>query len=180
MSAVRLRQRPPSFGVVVQLVRIPACHAGGRGFESRPLRQHKKPVAWTGFFAFPFPDSTRNKEYTHATARAATQEPSCTLCIQRPHRHCGPLFTASRTFTLTASDEQSPATIRSGATPGKKVQASRPASSRAHDTLAPFTKETPPEQPVVHGAGHRTRRNDFLGAYTFHPGGIARKNTACP
>ena len=28
-------------GVVVQLVRIPACHAGGRGFEPRPLRQHK-------------------------------------------------------------------------------------------------------------------------------------------
>ena len=26
-------------GVVVQLVRIPACHAGGREFESRPYRR---------------------------------------------------------------------------------------------------------------------------------------------
>ena len=30
------------FGAVVQLVRIPACHAGGRGFESRPLRHFFK------------------------------------------------------------------------------------------------------------------------------------------
>jgi hypothetical protein len=39
-------------GVVVQLVRIPACHAGGRGFESRPLRQSfEKPLS-RGFFVF--------------------------------------------------------------------------------------------------------------------------------
>ena len=34
-----------NFGAVVQLVRISACHAGGRGFESRPLR-HLHAVAF--------------------------------------------------------------------------------------------------------------------------------------
>ena len=38
-------------GAVVQLVRIPACHAGGRGFEPRPLRQIKNPEpSGSGFF----------------------------------------------------------------------------------------------------------------------------------
>ncbi|MCW3094038.1 MAG: hypothetical protein JWP81_5107 [Ferruginibacter sp.] len=29
------------FGSVVQLVRMPPCHGGGRGFESRPVRKEK-------------------------------------------------------------------------------------------------------------------------------------------
>ena len=43
----RLRQVLKKIGSVVQLVRIRACHACGRGFESRPDR--KKPPIWGAF-----------------------------------------------------------------------------------------------------------------------------------
>lgn len=39
-------------GAVVQLVRISACHAGGRGFESRPLRQNSWARIYPGFSIF--------------------------------------------------------------------------------------------------------------------------------
>ncbi len=40
-------------GVVVQSVRMLACHAGGRGFESRPLRQLSRKARESGLSAFP-------------------------------------------------------------------------------------------------------------------------------
>ena len=42
----------PILGLVVQLVRIPACHAGGRGFESRPDRSNTPKAQFFRGFVF--------------------------------------------------------------------------------------------------------------------------------
>jgi hypothetical protein len=39
-------------GPVVQLVRMPPCHGGGRGFESRPDRNYALVPLVPGHFAF--------------------------------------------------------------------------------------------------------------------------------
>ena len=56
-------------GVVVQLVRIHACHAWGRGFESRPYRKRKMsclPLFFIIFFALKFGDSKKKRTFaTH-------------------------------------------------------------------------------------------------------------------
>ena len=39
-------ERSKRVGPVVQLVRTPACHAGGRGFEPHPGRQYAGVAQW--------------------------------------------------------------------------------------------------------------------------------------
>src|SRR5579883_478774 len=45
-TVFRLSTSSLQIGAVVQLVRTPACHVGGRGFESRPLRQLPEARPW--------------------------------------------------------------------------------------------------------------------------------------
>ena len=61
-------------GVVVQLVRIPACHAGGRGFEPRPLRQQDDMKKANGSSPF---------LYLHSKCRVLPVKASISRCLHQ-------------------------------------------------------------------------------------------------
>ena len=57
-------------GPVVQLVRMPACHAGGRGFESRPDRHIKaQSIHRLGFFYGYKPIQQRDEKFIPTLAK---------------------------------------------------------------------------------------------------------------
>ena len=65
-------ERSVGNGAVVQLVRMPACHAGGREFESRPLRKRKPPKGGFCIPGFPCIPSTFCRVY-HQTGSTSDQ-----------------------------------------------------------------------------------------------------------
>jgi hypothetical protein len=90
------------------LVRIPACHAGGRGFESRPLRQYsEKPIQVRGFVsAFCFcvlprvrgdgatPTRLRGSTWGSSFLAATTSDSSCApRLVKAPTAMPAPLAT---------------------------------------------------------------------------------------
>ncbi len=58
-------------GPVVQLVRMPPCHGGGRGFESRPVREKAQPNRWGFFILFREDEST----FMHEKQRRCRNSP---------------------------------------------------------------------------------------------------------
>ena len=59
-------------GAVVQLVRIHACHAWGRGFESRPHRRNPETKV-SGFFVFRSISSTLQHKILQKSQKSAKQ-----------------------------------------------------------------------------------------------------------
>ena len=86
-----------SFGALVQLVRMPACHAGGHGFESRTHRKkqrqnnlHKRGVAQLVAFLV-WDQAVAGSSPVAPTKESSTPLDSFCLYIYRIYKHRIPI-----------------------------------------------------------------------------------------
>ncbi len=151
-NALPLHRNSEEHGVVVQLVRIPACHAGGRGFESRPYRKSCKiPESNdSGIFLFEivyFGLAAKLRLRKAAASRSLAPRRLAKFTPQAPSRNCMPKVVDSPSVKASsASGRGITAHSRSGKTILQAIRTALPRCGKRTGTRLPAAQAALPHR----------------------------------